>query len=631
MTANNPPSTEPDQPAGNLHLIRRLLGLAWRYKLGSLAVILLEILLLAMTLSGLGLVGLGLDTMGHAIGVLDAAPEWPFDWSPPEGWTTLQLMLILATGVFVIAVLRFILEHLVTVQKSLLVQQIIVDLRSEVYNKIQRLSFQFFSKHPSGSIINRVTGDVQSVRRFIDGVLIEVMLMVLTLTFFLVYMLQIHVWLTIACLATTPALWVITGVFSRRVKPAYRENRRLFDNTVSVLSENVQGVHVIKGFWTQNQETEKFRNANHKVLTQKEWIFSQVGFFVPLISFIPQLNLVVLLGFGGYLFAQGEIAFGAGLVVFSKLLEQFSGQVGNIAQVANAMQQSLTGAQRVFEVLDEPVDIQSQPDATPLPRPKGLIHFEDVSYRYSPDAEPVLNQINLIAEPGATVAIVGATGSGKSTLLSLIPRFYDPTAGQITLDGHDLRDLDLDHLRRSIGVVFQESFLFSTTVAENIAFGHPTATNEQIIRAAQVAQADTFINELDNDYRTILAESGSNLSGGQRQRLAIARAVLLDPAILILDDPTSAIDPETEHEILSAMHRAMEGRTTFIVAHRLSTLKQADLVVVLDKGRIVQCGTHQELMSQDGHYYEAANLQLVDDESRRLLATAPQTTESGDA
>ncbi len=320
------------------------------------------------------------------------------------------------------------------------------------------------------------------------------------------------------------------------------------------------------------------------------------------------------------------------LVVFSGLLQQFSSQIGNIAQIANAVQASLTGAQRVFEVLDTPLEIASPPQPRKLERAKGRVAFESVSFGYGPDdREGTIRDITFTVEPGQTVAILGATGAGKSTLLSLIPRFYDPTAGRVTLDGIDLRDFDLDSVRRNIGLVFQESFLFSNTVSENIAFGHPDATQEQIERAANIAAAHDFITEdLAHGYNTLLTEGGENLSGGQRQRIAIARALLLDPPIMLMDDPTAAIDPDTEQEILDAMARAMSGRTTFVVAHRLSTLRRADVIVVLEKGRLVEMGSHEELMAGRGHYLKAAKLQSADDESRRLLGMAPLVTPEGE-
>jgi len=338
--------------------------------------------------------------------------------------------------------------------------------------------------------------------------------------------------------------------------------------------------------------------------------------------------MMILLGYGGWLVIHGSLPLGAGLVVFAGLLEQFSGQVNNVANIVNSVQQSLIGARRVFEILDAPIEVRSPPDSVRRARLEGAVRFENVSFAYrgrpaGPAAElsameaaqaedRVLRDIDLEVKPGQCVAILGATGSGKSVLMGLIPRFYDVTGGRLLVDGLDVRRMHLDDLRRNIGLVFQESFLFSNTIAANIAFGHPAATLAQIERAARIAAADDFISRLPKGYDTVLGESGNSLSGGQRQRLAIARAVLLEPAILLLDDPTAAIDSETEHEIFEALDRAIAGRTTFIVAHRLSTLRRADRIIVLDAGRIVQQGTHADLMKVPGPYLRVARLQLLD-------------------
>jgi ATP-binding cassette subfamily B protein len=618
-----PRGAEPDKPTqpSTAAIIGRLIKLTWRYRTGALIIVVLQMGLLAFALTGLGLVGLGIDVIGQGVGASDKTPSWPFGFEPPQAWTDMTSVLIIAGAVLVLAVMRFLLERASVIFKALLVRDIVVDLRNAVYDKLQRLSFRFFDRNESGSIINRVTGDVQAVRRFIDGVMIEMVILLISLTFFLGYMLSIHVTLTLACLATTPILWVLTTMFSRIVRPAYRKNRELFDKAVLVLSENAQGVHVVKGFALQDKETEKFKEANDAVADQHRWIFQKVALFIPSVGLITAVNLLVLLVYGGYLYANDPaFAFGSGLFVFAGLLTQFSSQVGNLAQITNAVQRSVIGAQRVFEVLDEPFEVESKHEATPLGRARGEVAFNNATFAYNEDDTDAIQDISFTANPGETIAILGATGSGKSTLLSMIPRFYDPTAGSITIDGHDLRDLDLDDLRRNIGTVFQETFLFSNTVKSNIAFGHPEATQQQIEQAAKIAQAHTFVTtELDHGYDTVLTEGGNGLSGGQRQRLAIARALLLDPPILIMDDPTAAIDPETEHLIMSAMDNAMAGRTTFIVAHRLSTLKRADRVIVLEKGRITEIGTHDELMESSEHYRNAAEIQLADDDSKRLL------------
>ncbi len=575
-----------------------------------------------MGLIGLGLTGLGIDFVRHQVESTASAPHWPWDLAPPSDWPPMKVLFLLAGGVFLLALLRAVLNYTYTVQSATLVHtQIVVDLRTVVYDRLQRLSFRFFDDNASGSIINRVTRDVQATRMFIDGVLMQTIVLVLSLAIYTLYMFSIHVTLSLVCLATTPILWILTTIFSRRVRPAYMKNRELFDDLVRALSESVQGIRVIKSFAREPESIARFHAATKEVRDQKNWIFGQVTVFGPIIRLTTRVNLVLVLSYGGFLVMRGELALGSGLVVFAGLLQQFSDQVANVAGIANSVQESLTGARRVFEILDAPIDIESPAQPVDLPEPKGTLQFEGVHFAYHP-GEPALADINLDVPAGQCVAILGATGSGKSTFMSLISRFYDPTEGRILLDGIDLRDLDLDELRRNIGVVFQENFLFSNTVAANIAFGHPTASREQIERAARITAAHDFVSDLPNGYDTVLGEDGMELSGGQRQRLALARAILLEPAILLLDDPTAAIDPATEGDILEAMDNAMQGRTTFVVAHRLSTLRRADLIVVLDSGRIVESGTHRELMDAGGHYQQAAALQLADAESLALLETS---------
>jgi ATP-binding cassette subfamily B protein len=536
-------------------------------------------------------------------------PPYPFGFTPPANWSPQWQITVIAACVLVLAMLRGLLNYWYALQSGHLVHsKIVVDLRARVYDKLQRLSFRFFDANATGTIINRVTSDVQAVRAFVDGVLIQLTILLLSLVCYLAYMLSIDVRVTLACLATTPLLWIITVLFSRLVRPQYDRNRELADRMVLTLAENIQAVHVVKGFGREPQEIEKFRAASQAVKDQQQNIFWRVSIFTPSIGFLTQINLVVLLAYGGYLVSQNELALGSGLIVFAGLLQQFSSQVANLTNIANSIQQSLSGARRVFEILDTPVEIRSAPDAIAMPRARGAVRFENVSFGYEPQ-NLVLRNIEFDVQAGQRVAILGATGAGKSTLLSLISRFYDPVSGRVLIDGIDAHKLNLDDLRRSIGLVFQESFLFSNTVHANIAFGHPEASREQVERAARIAAAHDFILEMPHGYDSVLGEFGHNLSGGQRQRLAIARAVLLDPPILLLDDPAAAIDPHTEHEILTAMNRAMEGRTTFVVAHRLSTLRRAELVIVLDEGQIAQFGTHAELMQCEGHYRQAAFIQ----------------------
>jgi ATP-binding cassette subfamily B protein len=597
-------------PLTNGMLVRRLLVLAWDYRWQCLKLLLLQGFVLALAILVLRLVGLGIDLIRYHAGAIPAPPPLPWPGTLPAHWSPMQQVAAVAAVLLATELLRAGLNSLYIRGAGEMVHAgIVVDLRSRVYRKLQSLSFRYFDANATGSIINRVTSDVQSVRAFIDGVLIQLVILVISIVCYGGYMASIHLPLTLACLATTPLLWLLTIAFSRTVRPLYDINRTNVDEIILRLAENVQGIHVVKGFGREPEEIAKFTTGNDAVRDQQQAIFRTVSTFTPVIGFFTQINLVILLAYGGWLVSRGELSLGSGLVVFAGLLQQFSSQVANLTNLTNSVQQSLSGARRVFEILDAPAEVVSLPHARPLSRAKGAVAFENVTFGYNP-AVPVLRSLSFRVEAGECVAILGATGAGKSTLLSLLCRFYDPNQGRVVIDGHDARNLNLADLRRSIGLVFQETFLFSNTVAANIAFGHPEATQEQIETAARVAAAHEFIEQLPHGYQTVLGEAGLDLSGGQRQRLAIARAVLLDPAILILDDPAASVDPHTEEEILAAIDSAMQGRTTFIVAHRLSTLRRADKVIVLEKGQIVQAGTHHELFHAEGHFREAAMIQL---------------------
>ena len=586
--------------------------------MGCLQVLACQLLLLTLGLAGLSFTGLGIDYLRSVLEPGTPAPRWLLGLRPPADWTPMQVVSAIAGAVITAAILRAWLTWLSGVTLARLVHRgLVADLQAAVYAKLQRLSFEFFDRQSTGAILNRATGDIQSIRTFVDTVMIQSVVTVVSLGLYMGYMLSIHGGLTFACLATLPLLWTACIIFSRAVHPQYVHGRELFDRMILTLAECVQGVNVIKGFAREREMAARFETDNRAVKAQQQKIFWRVSTFSPALDLLTQVNLVVLFIYGGKLVIDGVLPLGTGLVVFAGLLQQFSNQVSTTAQIANGVQESLTGAGRVFEILDAPLGVQSPDRPHALPVCRGAVRFEHVTFDYI-GGNSVLRGVDFTVSPGECVAIVGETGSGKSALLSLIPRFYDPAAGRVLIDGHDIRTLDVQELRRHVGMVFQESFLFSDTVAANIGFAKTDASPEELIAAARAARAHDFIMALPEGYDTVLGESGVDLSGGQRQRLAIARALLANPSILLLDDPTAAIDPETEHEILGAIENAIAGRTTFVVAHRLSTLKRADRIIVL-QGRIVAAGTHQELLRREGAYRRAALLQMVDDESRALL------------
>lgn len=596
----------------NWQVVGRLLRLTLKYRYACIKVLILQLVLSGLLVAGLGFTGLGIDFIRYQVEEGAPAPQWPLGWNPPDGWAPLGVLLMVGGLVMTFALLKGILTYWNQVSVATLVQaDLVVNLRTEVFAKLQRLSFRFFDANSSGSIINRVTGDVQALRLFLDNVILPMITLVVSLLVYLTYMFSMHAILTLACIATVPVLYLGTVLFSRSVRPLYDLNRRLVDQLVLYLAESVQGIGVLKGFGREGDRLAGYREANREVKDRHQSIFWRISLYTPGVGFLTNLNMAILLGFGGYLVIVGQFALGTGLVVFAGILQQLSNQINNISQISNSVQQCLIGARRVFEILDAPIEVTNRQGARAVDRVVGKVEFDHVYFSYR-NQEPVLRDLHFTVEPGQCVAILGQTGSGKSAMLSLLSRFYDCTGGAVRIDGVDVREYDLDGLRRQIGIVFQESFLFSNTVAANIAFGVPGASQEAIEAAARIAAADDFIKALPRGYQTRLEEAGSNLSGGQKQRLAIARAMLLAPPILILDDPTAAIDAETEREIFQALDNAMAGRTTFIVAHRISTLRRADWILVLDHGRIVQQGTHDDLLREKGPYLRVARLQLSD-------------------
>lgn len=608
---SNPSSIAP--VSSDWRLVGRLLGLAWRYRGRCVAV-------LGLGIAGLAATGMGIDYVRHVAagaGPDGAAvvpmPRVAFLPEPPADWRPMAVLAAIAGGILLCAALRAWLNYAYAVAVNLLVQQrLVVELRAEVYAKLQRLDFRFFDANTTGSIITRVTGDVQHVRMFLDQVLIPSIIMGVSLAVYVAYMASLSPALTLACLATTPALAVASVVFSKHIQPRYAANRELTDRAVQHFTESLQGAQVIKAFGREPEDHAAFAAKNDEVLRQQRGVFWRVSLFSPGVGLLTRVNMLALLGYGGWLVIQGRLPLGAGLVVFAGLLEQFSGQVNQVATIVNSVQQSLVAARRVFEILDAPVAVRDRPDAPERRITRGEVRFEGVTFGYAGAHAPVLRDIELTVPAGKCVAILGATGAGKSALMSLVPRFFDPHAGRVLIDGADARDYRVADLRRGIGIVFQESFLFSHTIAANLAFGAPDAPRGQIERAARIARAHDFIMALPKGYDTVLGEGGNTLSGGQRQRLALARALVPEPRILLLDDPTAAIDAQTEHEIFEALENAIDGRTTFIVAHRVSTLRRADFILVLEQGRIVQRGTHEELMRAPGPYRRVAALQLVD-------------------
>ncbi|MEP6910482.1 MAG: ABC transporter ATP-binding protein [Actinomycetota bacterium] len=474
------------------------------------------------------------------------------------------------------------------------------DMRNALYAKLLRLSFGFYDRHQTGQLLSRATVDLQTVRFFLGYGLIFFFQNVLMIIGATAIMFAVNWRLALVATAVTPLIVVFAYRYSTVSHPVLRDVQQKMADVATVAEENIVGVHVVKSFAQEQNELQKFAARSERVFERSIDANKQRALYVPLLSFLPLIMQAGVLFEGGRMVANGTLDFKT-FFFFNVLVVMLVMPLRMLGMWVGQSQRATASGERIFEIMDEPEEISDSPDAVDMPPGDGRVRYEHVSFEYAP-GRPVLQDIDLELEPGRTVALIGHTGSGKTTLASLVPRFYDSTAGRITIDGVDVRDVKLHSLRREIGIVSQDPFLFSASVRENIAFGRPDATDEEVIHAATLAQAHEFIDELQEGYDTIIGERGITLSGGQRQRLAIARALIMEPRILILDDATASVDATTEARIRLGLREAMKGRTTIIIAHRLSTISLADELVVLDGGRIVGRGTDEELLKTNAVY-----------------------------
>ncbi|HEX6383125.1 MAG TPA: ABC transporter ATP-binding protein [Anaerolineae bacterium] len=520
-----------------------------------------------------------------------------------------RAILIAAIIVVLFAIARGLFTFVQTYLSQALSQNIAFDLRNDLFAKIQRLSFSYHDRNRTGQLMIRATDDVERLRLFIGQGLLMALQAFILLAGTLVILLATNVQLTLVILPILPIAMIIFMVFGRIAQPLFQEVQIRLSRANTILQENLAGLKVVKAFVREPDEQARFKVSIDSLLEQRIRVSRTFSFLFPFIFLIANLGQAAILYFGGRQIVTGTFTLGE-WQKFSLYLVYVFIPMGQLGFIISLMAQAAASAERIFEILDARNDVENKPDAVVLPQVNGRVEFDHVSFRYFPGGEPVLQNISFFAEPGQTVALLGATGSGKSTIINLIPRFYDVTEGRVLIDGYDVRDVTIESLRQQIGVVLQETTLFSGTIRENIAFGRPDATDDEVITAAKAAAAHDFIESFPQGYDTPVGERGSTLSGGQKQRIAIARALLLNPQILILDDSTSSVDLQTEYQIQQALDQLMAGRTSFVIAQRISTVLNADQILVLDKGQIVARGVHEELMESSPIYAEIYHSQL---------------------
>jgi len=530
---------------------------------------------------------------------------------------SLNVILLAVGGLVAAALVRGLFQFLQGYLAERASQGVAYDLRNDLFAKIERLGFSYYDRVETGQLVTRLTSDVEQIRTFVGSGAVQLAAAAVMLVGTTALLFSLDWRLALVALSIVPVIFVLLLRFVRRIGPLFRGVQQTLGRLNSALQEDLAGIRVIRTFAREDYESSRFRSVNDELLEKNLETVRTFSNNFPFVFLLANLGTLAIILFGGLQVMGGSLSIGE-LVAFNTYLGFLLFPILTIGFLAAGISRAGASSQRVFEVLDAPLEVQDPPDAVPLPPIHCRVEFDDVSFRYPGDEREVLHAISFCAEPGQTVAILGTTGSGKSTLVNLLPRFYDVTGGSVRLDGHDVRDVTLASLRSQIGIVLQSPLLFSGSVRDNIAYGRPEATQEEVEAAARAARADKFIRALPDGYDTVIGERGVGLSGGQRQRIAIARALLIDPRLLILDDSTSAVDAETEAVIQESLDQLMrEGhRTVFVIAQRVSTVRDADLILVLDEGTIAARGTHEELLRDSELYNEILGSQLVTEEER---------------
>ncbi|MBG9798053.1 ABC transporter ATP-binding protein [Brevibacillus laterosporus] len=579
------------KPKNSMEALKRLWGYLREQRWSLFLVFFLVLASSGFALMGPLLIGKAIDSMGITTGQV----QFP-------------LLAKIVGSLIIVYILGALASWLQTYLMASVSQKTVKSMRKDIFDKVQTLPLRFFDERPRGDLMSRLTNDVENINNTLSQATTQIFSSLITVIGAVGMMLMLSPSLTLVSLIVVPLGLFITKKIAERTRKLFLEQQTELGQLNGYIEEMISGQRVVKAFNREQETIDQFAKKNQRLkkVGAQAQVFS--GIIPPLMNAINNVSFALVAGIGGYMAVQGAITIGI-ITAFLNYSKQFARPLNEMANQFNMLQSAFAGAERVFEVLDEEPEFADQTVARSLGQVEGKVEFKDVTFGYKSD-KPVLQEINLTAEPGQMIALVGPTGSGKTTIVNLLMRFYDVQKGSVIVDGQDIRQIEKEDLRSSIGMVLQDTYLFAGTVMENIRYGKLDATDEQVMYAARMANAHSFIERLPDGYHTKLTEDASNISQGQRQLLTIARAILADPSILILDEATSSIDTRTEMQIQKALKVLMQGRTSFVIAHRLSTIQEADQILVINQGEIMERGSHQELLEQKGFYYNLYHTQF---------------------